>query len=139
LKICCDTTFLIDLAKGRRKAISAYQELKGRGPILRTTFLNVGELLAGIGHVPGTRKQNDIEDTWSIIEGFVVLGVERPLARKVAEVYAALHRRLSSTGTDIPASDKIIIAIALGHEISTFLTRDVDHFGRVPGIDVLRY
>jgi predicted nucleic acid-binding protein len=139
LKICCDTTFLIDLARGRRKAITAYRDFKNRGVILHTTFLNVGELLAGIQAHPVDRIQYDIKDTWNIIGGFSVLGVEKPAMRKVAEVYAALHHRLSTTGSDIPAFDKIIIAIALAHEITTFITRDVGHFRRAPGIDVISY
>lgn len=139
MRICCDTTFLIDLSRGRRKARTAYEELLARGAKLHTTFLNVGELLAGVQAIPAERKQDFLRDIWNVIEGFSVLGVEGSSVRKVAELYAALHHRLKSTGSDIPAFDKIIIAIAKAHEITTFITRDVEHFRRAPGIEVINY
>ncbi len=139
MRICCDTTFLIDLSRGRRKARTAYEELIAHGAKLHTTFLNVGELLAGIQAIPAERRRDFRNDMWTIIEGFSVLGVERPSVRKVAELYAALHQRLRSAGADIPASDKIIVAVGMAHDINAFLTRDVDHYKRVPGIEVILY
>lgn len=139
MRICCDTTFLIDLSRGRRKARTAYQELVAHGARLHTTFLNVGELLAGIQAIPPERRRDFQNDMWTVIEGFSVLGVERSSIRRVAELYAALQQRLRSAGSDIPASDKIIVAVSMAHDINAFLTRDADHYKRVPGIDVILY
>ena len=59
--------------------------------------------------------------------------------KTVCEEYAVLHQRLVSRGNDIPTSDKVIIAIGLAHDVKAFLTRDMHHYSRVPGIDVIGY
>jgi predicted nucleic acid-binding protein len=139
VKVCVDTTFIIDLSRGRRKAKTAYGELFAHHIRLYTTFLNAKELLAGVQSLPVDRRAEALAELWGILDGFSVLGVERSHLRSIAGAYAAIHYRLSSGGSNIPASDKMIIAIARGHGINTFLTRDVDHFRRVPGIDVISY
>lgn len=139
MRICCDTTFLIDLFKGRRKAETAYNELMARKVRLHTTFLNVGELLAGAYLLPAEKRDQSAQEIWNMTSGFSILGVDRSSMNNVCEEYAALHHRLAARGTDIPATDKVIIAIGLAHDIRAFLTRDVNHFRRVPGIDVIGY
>jgi len=139
LRICCDTTFLIDLSRGRRKAETAYNELLARKVKLHTTFLNVGEILAGAFLLPAVKRNESAKEVWNMVGGFSILGVDRSRMKVICEEYAALNYHLSSRGMDIPTSDKVIIAISLAHDIRAFLTRDVNHYMRVSGIDVIGY
>jgi predicted nucleic acid-binding protein len=139
MKVCCDTTFLIDLSRGRRKAKIAYERLFAKHADLYTTFLNAGELMTGAYSLPPDRVEDACKRFWHIIESVSMLGVDKSHIRKTSEIYGALHYQLRAGGIDIPSSDKIIIAIARAHDIRTFLTRDVEHYSRVPGIEVISY
>ncbi len=52
--------------------------------------------------------------------------------------YADVVRRLRSQGTLPGTNDLWIAAVALRHGLP-LVTRDAGHFGRIPGLDLIRY
>jgi predicted nucleic acid-binding protein len=61
-----------------------------------------------------------------------------PVDTLVASTYGELSRSLRMAGESIGANDTWIAATALANECR-LLSRNVGHFGRVPGLEVIGY
>lgn len=131
VRVALDTTFLIDLQNERR----------GRGePKGATSFLAAhqstelllpsvarGEYLEGFDDPDGDEAQ-------------ALVSVLRPLdvTAKVARVYAEVARSLRAAGRLIGTNDLWIACTARAAGVP-IVTRNADHFGRVPDLDVIDY
>ena len=123
--VILDTCFLIDLERNQadcRKFLVANESEE-----LFTTVINLGELKAG--YVGEWRI-----DFLKAYAHFRVLNVTEAEATR----FAILYRELNSRGVTIGTNDLWIAAVALVHGMAV-VTRNVQEFGRVPGLRVIMY
>jgi tRNA(fMet)-specific endonuclease VapC len=125
-----ETTFLIDLereaARGKPGKAHAFLELHA-DDALHLTFTIAGELACG--------ASMQARDRWERFVGpFQIL----QSSDDVCWAYGVTYRFLQDNGLMIGANDLWIAATALAHRMP-LVTRNLKHFKRVPGLDVLPY
>ena len=126
-----DTSFIVDLLRGKPKALQKLAEMEAEEVSFSTTEINVLELYRG-AYLSGKTKQN-LEEIRKLLECFQVWELEEP----VYEVFASLSARLLSEGKPIGAFDELIAAITLFQD-GQIVTRD-EHFKKVQGLEVIGY
>lgn len=126
-----DTSFIVDLLRGKPEAHQKLAEMEAEGGSFSTTEINVLELYRG-AYLSRKTHQN-LEEIRKLLECFQVLELEE----SVYEVFASLSARLLSEGKPIGAFDELIAAITLLQE-GQIVTRD-EHFKKVPGLEVIGY
>ena len=125
-----ETTFLVDLEREslRRESGPARRFLEEHGDAeLCITLTTAGEMACG----PGRDERN----AW---DGLV--GPFRLLSPDLAAAwaYGQTYRYLKHNGLLIGTNDLWIAATAVTHDLP-LVTRNTDHFGRVPGLKVVGY
>lgn len=122
--IVADSDVLIDALNGREPATSRIAAELTKGT-LATTAVTVFELLSGAKAEAHRRKVEQL------LEALVLLPVDDH-----ASVLAAEARRdLESRGSGIGMADYLIAGVCLAHSVQ-LLTRNREHFERVPGLAV---
>lgn len=125
-----ETTFLIDLerevARGEQGPAQAFLERHAEQN-LYLTFTVAGELAAGESLAERSRWEE-------FVAPFHILA----FTLEVAWQYGQVFRYLQDNGLLIGSNDLWIAATGLAHNLSV-LTRNVGHFRRVPGLEVLDY
>lgn len=125
-----ETTFLIDLERerleGRNGSARAFLELHAPYRLLITGVV-AGELAAGVS----LGRHEVWED---FIRPFRIL----PLTREVSWEYGAAYRYLQQQGRLIGANDLWIAAAGLAYHVPV-VTRNAEHFRRVPRLAVITY
>ncbi len=122
--VVADTDVLIDaLDEGREPAASRIALLVRRGE-LATTAVSLYELTAG----PRTTPEQ-LEALHAELGPVPVLA----LTRGAADLAAAVSRTLARRGEAIAIPDTLIAGTCIAHGFP-LLTRNVRHFGRVPGL-----
>ncbi len=126
-----DTSFIVDLLRGKKEALQKLAEMEAQEIPLSTTQVNVLELYRG-AYLSRKTHQN-LEEIKKLLECFQVLELEE----SVYKVFASLSANLLSKGTSIGAFDELIAAITLFHG-ERIVTRD-SHFKEVTGLEVIVY
>ena len=126
-----DTSFIVDLLRGKSEAHQKLAEMEAEGVSFSTTEINVLELYRGT-YLSRKTHQN-LEEIKKLLECFQVLELEE----SVYEVFASLSARLLSRGKAIGAFDELIAAIVLCYD-EKIVTRD-NHFKEVPELEVIGY
>lgn len=125
-----DTTFLIDFQRERAG--------KGQGPAHE--FLRENReclaLLPVTAYGEFCEGFDDPSDPafLSLVDSFEIL----PIVPRVAELYAKETRRLRRLGKLIGTNDLWIAAIALERKLP-LVTRNLDHFARIRGLELRGY
>ncbi len=120
--VVADTDVLVDaLDQGREPAASRVAALIRRGE-LATTAVSLYELTAG----PRTTRAQ-LEVLHAELGSVPVL----PVTRGSADLSAAVSRYLGQRGQRIAVPDTLIAGVCIAHGMP-LLTRNVQHFGRVP-------
>ncbi|MFQ5908389.1 MAG: type II toxin-antitoxin system VapC family toxin [Thermoplasmata archaeon] len=124
-----DTDFLVGLLRQDPEAQEKLQSLAAEGDTAMTTVVNALELYKGafLSRAPTSAR----ESVDGLLERVERLDLEASLAPHVAEVAADLIRR----GRSIGDFDTIIGTMALAVR-QAVVTRNVDHFRRIPGLQV---
>ena len=125
-----ETTFLIDLERERskRRAGSTRDFLKRHGRCrLFITGVVAGELAAGVS----LGKREEWEE---FIRPFRIL----PLTRDVCWEYGVTYRYLQQQGRLIGGNDLWIGAAGLAYGMPV-VTRNPEHFRRIPRLEVISY
>ena len=129
-RLTLDASFLIDLQReyrsGRAGPASRFMAAEGTNDLALSAvaFAEVAE---------GCRETTDpfldlIRSTLSLL----------PVDELVALEYARIARPLRALGTLPGANDLWIAAVALRHGLP-LVTRDITHFERIPGLELVRY
>jgi predicted nucleic acid-binding protein len=126
-----DTSFVVDLLRGKKEALQKLAEMEAQEIPLSTTEINVLELYRG-AYMSRETHQN-LEEIKKLLECFQVLKLEE----SVYEVFASLSAGLLSRGKAVGAFDELIASIVLCYD-EKIITRD-NHFKEVPGIEVIMY
>jgi tRNA(fMet)-specific endonuclease VapC len=125
-----ETTFLIDLEREHRQGTpTGAVDYLGRAETARLYLpaIVAGELAAGASMASRPR--------W---EAFLAPFFLLPVTPEVAWEYGRAYRHLRGVGQLIGSNDLWIAATALAHRMPV-VTRNVDHFRRVPHLEVESY
>lgn len=125
-----ETTFLIDLEREHHRGASgpAISFLESNEDArLYLPFIVAGELAAGISMRDRARWE-------AFLAPFYIL----PATPDVSWQYGTLYRHLQGDGRLIGANDLWIAATGLAYHMPV-VTRNVEHFRRVPGLEVQPY
>lgn len=131
-KLALDTSFLIDLQKDRRarasKRTGATELLRARASAeLLLPSVALGEYLEGFEDVDSAAAR-------ALVDPLGVLDVTAEVSRAYAEVTRALRAR----GRLIGSNDLWIGCTARVAGVP-LVTRDGEHFGRIPGLEIVEY
>ncbi len=127
--ILLDTTFLIDLLREKKNAISKAIELTDKSRLV-TTYINVYEVLLGIYCIEGIDYEKKLYGAELLLDKLEILTLDK----KSALLSAKIGGKLMLEGKVIGDTDNLIAGIALSHGINTIVTRDREHFQRIKGI-----
>ena len=132
-----DTDFLIDLVNGDKGAVKKAAQVDEEGTLSAVSVVTVHEYLRGIFYLYSKNKKllrEKLRRAEAELARFETLPYTYEIARAAAEVDAKLVRK----GTSLSFADVVIAATALHHGLSV-VTRNVDHLGRVPKLEVETY
>jgi len=124
-----DTTFLIDFQRERNRKPGAAHEFLNRH---RESYAWLPIVAYG-EYAEGFEDRGD-SSFLSVVESFEILPVIRP----VADTYARIARTLRQQGRLIGSNDLWIGATAIQRDWP-LVTRNLDHFSRIPGIQLMGY
>ena len=131
-----DTTFLVDLLREQRRdrfgPASAYLEGLPDTEVLAVGVHVVCELMAG-AHAAAARP-GELDRLARLCETLVVLYPDERFAPRYGQVLA----RLRSAGKSIDAMDLLIATAALVDD-APLVTRNREHFSKVPGLSLVEY
>lgn len=124
-----DTTFLIDFHRERKQGGGRTHDFleENRECLALLPIVVFGEFREGF-------DSPDDPVFLSVVESFEIL----PVGRRVAEIYGSEVRRLRRAGKLIGTNDLWIAATALG-EPAPLVTRNLDHFSRIKGLQLRGY
>jgi len=125
-----DTSFLVDLMRRDRDAISRYGVFEQQGIALSTTAITAMELYKG-AYVSANRS--NLLKVGALLELFTIL----PVDETVYEVFGRIAGGLCLAGTPVGDFDEVIAAITLCND-GKIITRD-SHFEEIPGLTVVGY
>jgi tRNA(fMet)-specific endonuclease VapC len=124
--VVADTDVLIDALEHAREPVAAQvRRLLERGE-LATTAINLFELTSG-----SSTSVDRLEQLHAFLGPVLVL----PVTRGAADISASAHRYLQRKGAALAVPDMLIAGVCIAHGYP-LLTRNVDHFGRVPGLEL---
>jgi tRNA(fMet)-specific endonuclease VapC len=125
--VVADTDVLIDAIEKQREPMHSRVRALLRGGELATTAVSLYELTAGPRTTPA-----QLELLHAALAPVVVL----PLTRGAADVAAGAARYLARAGSSLAVPDTLIAGICIAHDLP-LLTRNREHFARVPGLKLV--
>lgn len=126
-----DSTFLIDVLRGSHDVSELVEELDASG-VPFVSAITVMELYEGI------HLSNASEAERQAVTDLLTDVTELPFDRKCAMEAGRINAELISDGQGVDETDVQIAATALVHD-TPVVTRNVDHFERVEGLEVVSY
>jgi predicted nucleic acid-binding protein len=130
--VLLDATFLIDLMRGRERAVDLLERLENEGEALGLSAVTLFEFFRGLETVdlPASEKRRIAE---------VVMGrAVHPLDGTAAERAGRLDASLWSAGEPIDPEDACVAGTALSRD-QELVTRKGREFGRVEGLRLRTY
>ncbi len=128
---CADTTFIVDLLRNRYSALQLLRKLESEEIV--TTPITIFEVLTGAYR--DQARPSAVERAKRMLETFPLLELTPESVDKSAQIMA----RLYDEGQPIEETDCLIAGAALSHKFTKIITRNKDHFERVPGVEVITY
>ena len=127
-----DTAFIIDVMENDTAALSKLHELLRKGEPQAITAPSLFELYSGI--VRSRKPEEEKRKVLRTLAGMIVFHLDADGAERAGE----MDGRLTMSGLRVEPVDMLIAGIALSKG-ERVLTRNVKHFGRVPGLNVETY
>jgi tRNA(fMet)-specific endonuclease VapC len=131
--VCLDTTYIIDVIKGK-VSIEKLDKLEtGTISIAAPTIV---EVIRGL-HIKSTQfniKHDEEEKIENILNSLNVLQLNKNSAKTAGK----LHAKLINKGEDIGIIDIMISAICIEND-ETLITRNVKHFEKIPDLKIEAY
>lgn len=124
-----DTSFLVDLLRGKQDAIRELEKIENEGERITTTPISASELFEGAYNSMNSEKES--ERVRQLLRRIELLG----FSIQVCEKYGKLAHELKSLGKQIGDLDTLIASLAMAHN-EAILTANVHHFNRIPGLIV---
>jgi len=132
MKVMLDTTVLIDILKGDKKATDTVDGVKADAS-LYTTTVNIYEMTRGIYLLPQKSRELHLKAVKALTCNLRVLDLDLESSEKAASIYAELRAR----GIEIDEPDYLIAGICLANGVDTLITRNEKHFGSIKGLKVI--
>lgn len=129
-----DTTFLIDLLKGNAGAIRKAREIDESGGAA-TTVVNILEITYGIYKSRSLDHERLLSDAEKLFVKMEIFPLDVRATIEAGKVLGALSRE----GKTVDVLDGTIGVIALVNGCNTIVTRNVEHFSRIPNLKVETY
>lgn len=126
-----DSTFLVDVLRGARDVSELVSELDTAGTAFVSAVTTM-ELFEGIHIADATERER------TAVEALLTDVNEIPFDRACAMRAGRIIAELSSSGKAIDVADVMIAATALVHG-RPVVTRNLGHFDRIEGLDVVSY
>ncbi|MHA1930205.1 MAG: type II toxin-antitoxin system VapC family toxin [Candidatus Thorarchaeota archaeon] len=127
-----DTSFVIDLLRGNKRALKRIKELEAESISTNISAPSVFELFVGISLTkkPSIEKKKilDVLLSWGTLA----------LDSECAAIAGKIHGQLISEGQMIDPEDSMIAGIAIKNNESV-LTRNTKHFDRIPDLVTEKY
>ncbi len=127
-----DTTFIVDLIRGRDDAISCLDDVRARNRPQKVSAMTVLELYEGVKRTE--RSEDERQAVLDVLDSKAVVPASHDLMRHAGEISGDLYR----AGTPIDREDCVVAATAL-LEDEPVITRNRSHFDRIEGLDVVAY
>ena len=126
-----DSTFLIDVLRGKASVEELLGEVDLSGPPF-VTSVTVMELYEGIYLAESTERERAVVE--EMLDGINEIPFDRACGKRAGQINA----ELVAAGEPIDETDVMIAATALDYDLPV-VTRNVDHFDRIDGLDVVSY
>ena len=131
-----DTNACIDYLNG----VNEIREvLKNQGDLVHLTSISIYEVSIGLEQTKrkiSQKRFDEMNKVWlDFISGMEIYSLGYKEAIKAAQIFDGLESR----GELIDDNDILICGIMLANGISKILTRNIKHFEKVEGIQVIRY
>ena len=127
--VCVDTSFLVALLRRNPAAEEKLESyLQAEEPVT-TTPVCACELFAGA--YKSKKRDNEVKRVKEFLSRMELLD----FSAQACERFGKVRSELESKGTPLGDFDIMIASIALAHS-QQVLTRDVDHFRKIPGLIV---
>lgn len=124
--VCLDTSFLIDLFRGRKDATRKMLEIEGTSESVTIAAPTIMEFATGLALMRSSKEREYLNE---FLDSASVLPLDKTSALLAGEVNASLIK----AGKKIGELDILIGAIALTHG-ERLLTRNTKHFSRIRGL-----
>jgi len=129
--VCLDTSVLVDNLRGRRETVDYIGKLEAAGTGLSTTTINSFELFYGAYR--SARREKNLAATKALLRRLVVVELSEAASEEAGKLLAMLE----SKGEGIDFRDILIAAISKAHEMA-LVTRNTEHFSKIPGLELLQ-
>jgi len=132
-----DTTYLIDLVNGDEGAKRRAEEVDAEVIFKAISTITVHEYLRGVYYIylhDESLLASKLKKAEAELARFEILPYTYEIARTAAEIDATLARK----GQSISLPDVLLAATALCYEL-TLVTRDIEHFKRIPNLKIETY
>jgi hypothetical protein len=129
--IVLDTSFIVDILRGRERALGMLSRLEEGRESVCTTSINVLELYRGV-FLSKRVEENSIA-LIALLDNLLVLD----LNEDAYEIFGAISALLRAAGGPVGDLDEAIAAIALAYGAS-IVSKDL-HFQRIPGLKIVEY
>lgn len=127
-----DSSFLIALLRKESAAKSLLKQLDTEGPHATSTIV-VHELLVGAYGAKTPQKEKEARE--KILQKLIILNFDVSAANQSAQIEAELRKH----GKLIGGADILIAGTMKSRGIKTIVTRNVSHFERIQGLEVLSW
>lgn len=122
-----DSDWVVDYLKEQPQAVRLIDDLIAQGMRVGISLITYGEVYDGI--YAGQRSERAEAGFRRLLQSCGVLGLNRAIMRRFARIRGELRRE----GQRIGDPDILIAATALHNDLA-LVTRNVQHFGRIPGL-----
>lgn len=127
-----DTAFIIDLMANDSGAVEQYELLERERIQQKISSMTLFELYHGVERSVSTRAER--EKILDVLDTKQIVPAGAPIMRKAGR----LHGRLQNEGMAVGEGDCIIAATSVVKD-EPVLTRNVEHFDRIDGVEVRTY
>jgi len=131
-----DTSACIDYLNGKdeiKQVISEQEDL------VHITSITVYEVNIGLERTKRKISEKRYNELYKIWVEFISCMEIFPLGYKEAEKAAEIYNDLEAMGTLIDDNDILIAAIMLSNGILKIITKNVKHFEKIEGIELISY
>lgn len=127
-----DTTFVIDVLAGDEGALEALRDIDSERKPEKVSSVTVLELYEGVSR--SDRPDDERSVVLEVLDTKTVIPADHDVMRRAGRLSGELY----ADGRPIDREDCVVAATAL-REDEPVLTRNADHFERVPQVDVRSY
>ena len=134
--VCLDTTFLIDVIKGRQQVQNIEDKIISKGERITIAAPSLTELFRGLYLKKNLKHvtQEEIENINEIISSFKILD----LKKESAILTGKIEVDLTNKGDVIDIEDMMIASICIKNN-ETLITRNKKHFEKIQELKIQTY